>query len=392
MMNNDLDLLREYAEQHSEPAFATLVSRYVDLVYSAALRQVNDSHLAEEITQATFIILARKAASLGRGTILPGWLYRTAGYAARDALRRQRRRQHREQEAYMQSTLNESNSASASAWEELSPWLDVAMAQLGQTDRDALVLRFFEGKSLREVGSAFGTSEEAAKKRVTRALDKLRTFLSQRGVESTASAIGGAISAHSIQAAPVALAKSVTAVAITKGAAASGSTLTLIKGALKVMAWTKVKTAAVVGVVVLLAAGTTTAVVKHQSQPKGPIQESSWRFMKYATPEATFQSSLWAMRQGDMKALGACYTPEFQSQFMATAGKGKSDAELSGMLMQIANALLDFEIIHKEIVSSDEVVLHFHSARVGDSTVPLKKVGSEWRVNGNIVTDMGKKK
>ena len=385
MMNNDLDLLREYAEHDSEQAFATLVSRHINLVYSAALRQVNDCHLAEEITQATFIILARKAASLGQGTILSGWLYRTAGYAARDALRAQRRRQHREQEAYMQSTLNEAQSDSA--WEELSPRLDLAMTQLGQTDRDALVLRFFEGKSLREVGSAFGTSEEAAKKRVTRALEKLRKVLSQRGVESSAAVISGAISAHSIQAAPAALATSVTAVAFTKGAAASGSTLTLIKGALKVMAWTKVKTAAVIGVVVLVAAGTTTAVVKHQSQPKGPIQEQSWRFMKYATPEAALQTSLWAMSKGDVKTLRASFVLEFQNQFMETTGKGKSDAELSAKSIQLANAIGDFEVVRQEVVSSDEVILHFHSARVGNASVPLKKVGSEWKVNGNITSE-----
>src|SRR5262249_45729067 len=149
-----------------------------------------------------------------------------------------------------------------------------------------------ERKSLREVGVALSTSEEAAKKRVSRALDKLRKFLAQRGVASSASVISGAIAANSVQVAPMALAKSVTALAVTKGAAASGSTLTLIKGAMKVMAWTKIKTAAVIGVVVLVAAGSTTAVIRHQAQPKGPIVEQSWRFAKYATPEAAFESTL----------------------------------------------------------------------------------------------------
>ena len=252
-------LVREYASRQSESAFAALVSRHTNLVYSAALRQTRDPQLAEEVTQVVFIILARKAASLGAKTILTGWLYRTACYVSGSALKRELRRQHREQEAYMQSELD---AQAGSTWNQLSPLLDEAMLRLGQTDRDALVLRFFEGRSLNEVGHALGASEEAAKKRVNRALEKLRNFFAKRGVSSTTAIIAETISAHSVQAAPVALAKSITAVAVTKGAAAAASTLTLIKGALKIMAWTKAKTAIVVGASVLLAAGTATVTIK----------------------------------------------------------------------------------------------------------------------------------
>ena len=143
-------------------------------------------------------------------------------------------------------------------WEQMSPLLDEALASLGETDRQAVLLRFFENKSLAEVGSHLGTGEDTARKRISRALEKLHRYFSKRGVSSTTAIIAGTISANSVQAAPVALAKSVTAVAIAKGAAASGSTLTLIKGALKIMAWTKAKTALVAGACVLLAAGTTT--------------------------------------------------------------------------------------------------------------------------------------
>ena len=244
MTNDDMRLVREYAARQSESAFAALVSRHTNLVYSAALRQTRDPQLAEEVTQVVFIILARKAASLGAKTILTGWLYRTACYVSGSALKRELRRQHREQEAYMQSELD---AQAGSTWKQLSPLLDEAMLRLGQTDRDALVLRFFEGRSLNEVGHALGASEEAAKKRVNRALEKLRNIFAKRGVSSTTAIIAGTISAHSVQAAPVALAKAATAAAITKGAAASTSTLTLIKGALKIMAWTKAKTAIVVG-------------------------------------------------------------------------------------------------------------------------------------------------
>ena len=252
MQTDDMVLLREYARRNSEGAFATLVARHINLVYSVAVRQVRDPHLAEEITQAGFIILARKAAALGPKTILPGWLCRTARYASANALTIQRRRQRREQEAHLQSILNQSE---PSAWPQIAPLLDGAMEQLGQKDHDSVVLRFFEGKNFKEVGAALGATEDAAKMRVNRALEKLRKFFTKRGVVSTTAIIAGAISANSIQAAPMVLAKSVTAVAIAKGAVASGSTLILIKGALKLMAWTKAKTTLIVTVIEALTRG-----------------------------------------------------------------------------------------------------------------------------------------
>jgi len=268
MLNDDLTLLREYAGHSSEEAFAALVSRHVNLVYSVALRSVRDPHLAEEITQAVFIILARKADSLGDKTILPGWLCRTARYAAANALKIQRRRQHREQEAHMQSILNEAaNEPESETWQEIAPLLDGAMERLGQKDHDALVLRFFENKNFAEVGVALGASEDAAKVRVGRALEKLHRFFNRRGISSTTAIIAGEISANSVQAAPVALAKSVTAMAIAKGAMASTSTLTLIKGALKLTAWTNAKTAIVTGAAVLLAVGGGTAIYEAQQNP-----------------------------------------------------------------------------------------------------------------------------
>ena len=262
MANDDLALLREYARSNSEDAFAALVSRYVNLVYSVALRQVRDPHLAEEITQAVFIILARKAASLGPKTILSGWLCRTARYASANALTIQRRRQHREQEAHMQSILNEAANEPAETWNQIAPLLDGALEKLGQKDHDAVVLRFFEGRNFKEVGAALGASEDAAKMRVNRALEKLRKFFTKRGVSSTTAIIAGAMSANSIQAAPAALAKAVTAAAIAKGAAASASTLTLIQGALKIMAWTKTKTAVIAGAAFILTAGTSVVAIK----------------------------------------------------------------------------------------------------------------------------------
>src|SRR4051812_40974481 len=267
MTPEEMGLVQEFVSRQSESAFAEIVSRYTGLVYSAALRQVQSPQLAEEVTQVVFIILARKAASLNSKTILPSWLYRTACYVSSSARKQEFRRQRREQEAYMQSTLNETSSEAS--WQQMSPMLDEAMLRLGQADRDALVLRFFEGRNLSEVGASLGLSEDAAKKRVSRAVEKLRGFFTKRGVVVPAAVLTTAISANSVHAAPAAFAKTITTVAVVKGATASGSTLTLIQGALKVMAWTQAKTALAVGLGLLLAAGTTTYVAKtilHETQ------------------------------------------------------------------------------------------------------------------------------
>ncbi len=160
----------------------------------------------------------------------------------------------------MQSTLNETGLSSGQemeAWQQIAPLLDEAMGRLGETDRNAVVLRFFENKTAQEVGAKLKMNEAAAHKRVERALEKLRKFFTKRGVTLSAALIAGAVSANSVQAAPVGLAKTISAVAITKGATAGGSTLALVKGALKIMAWTKMKTAIVAGVVVLFAGGLT---------------------------------------------------------------------------------------------------------------------------------------
>ncbi len=254
----DMDLLRQYAGRNSDTAFAALVSRHVNLVYSAALRKTGNPDAAEEITQAVFVILAQKAGRIPDRTILPGWLYQTARLTALSFLKSEIRRARREQEAFMQTELN--HAAPDETWAQLAPLLDDAMGDLNEKERAAVVLRFFGGKSFAEVATASGVSENAAKKRVGRALEKLHHYFSRRGVSSTTAIIAGAISANSVQVAPAALAKSVTAVAIAKGAAASSSTLTLIKGALKIMAWTKAKTAIVVGVAAILAVTSTTII------------------------------------------------------------------------------------------------------------------------------------
>jgi len=268
---DDHELLAAYARTESESAFATLVARHVNLVHSAALRFTGNPHHAGEISQAVFILLARKAGGLSRHVVVSGWLYETARLTAANFMKGEIRRQQREQEAYMQSTLNEPADA---GWQQIAPLLDEAMGRLGETDRNALVLRYFENKSVVQIAKALRLNEATAHKRASRALEKLRKFFTKRGLTLSAAALASAVSTNAVSAAPVGLATTISAIAATQGASAVGSTTTLVKGTLKLMAWTKAKLAIVVGVSVLLAAGTTTVVVEKVRTPA--VDESFW--------------------------------------------------------------------------------------------------------------------
>src|SRR3954470_21402280 len=174
------DILFRYVETRSEEVFGELVERLLPLVYSAALRQVNgDAALASDVAQMVFSDLALKAATLPRKIVLSGWIYRHTCFTAAKAVRSERRRKAREEEAVQMQNLNNSPEA---AWKQIAPLLDEAMNGLGATDRNAIVLRFFDGLDLHRVGQALGTNEDAAQKRVARALEKLRRFFARKGV------------------------------------------------------------------------------------------------------------------------------------------------------------------------------------------------------------------
>lgn len=252
---DDEGLLRLYVSEASEEAFSLLSSRHVNLVYSVALRHTGNPQHAEEVTQAVFIILARKARSLRPGTVLAGWLHRTAWFVADNHRKAETRRQSREREAFTTQAMI-SESPDDQTWSQVAPLLDTALADLGETDRNAIVLRFFNNRKLGEVGAALGLNEEAAKKRVNRALEKLRRHFHRRGIVVPAAAITVAISTHSIQAAPAGLAIS--------GTAATHTTLGLVKSTLARLLWLKFKTAATAAAVTVAATGLTVVAVNHR--------------------------------------------------------------------------------------------------------------------------------
>ena len=270
-MATDTELLRSHAQDRSESAFTGLVQQHIDLVYSAALREARgDTATAEDITQAVFVELARKASDLVRHPALAGWLYTCVRRMTANVRRADDRRQRREQEAHTMKQLLSSD-ASDSAWQQIQPVLDDAMHELNETDRSAVVLRFFEDRSLKEVGLALGLNENAARMRVERALEKLQSLLAKRGVTSTASGITAAITVGAIVSAPTNLAASVAAGALLAGASTTATTLTT----LKLMSMTKLKLGVISAVAVASVA--TPLVIQHQTQTRLRAENQSLR-------------------------------------------------------------------------------------------------------------------
>jgi RNA polymerase sigma factor (sigma-70 family) len=244
-MTSDLELLQEYTGNKSEGAFATLVNRHLNLVYSAALRQVRSPQLAEEVAQAVFVDLSRSACRLRSDTVLTAWLYQVTRRTAIDVVRRESRRQLREQIASEMNAMN----ATAADWRHVEPLLDDAMAALDHADRTAVLLRYFENKSLREIGATLGASDDAAQKRVSRAIERLREFFAKRGVTVGSGALVAILSTNAVQAAPAGLALTISAATFAGTTVATAATAT----ATKAIAMTALQKTVVTATVAVLA-------------------------------------------------------------------------------------------------------------------------------------------
>jgi len=246
MTESDLELLKKYALDGVENAFSEIVRRHINLVYSAAMRQMRSPQLAEEIAQSVFTDLAQSAKGLAADTILTAWLYQVTRRTAIDAIRRESRRQLREQIATEMNAMN----ATDDEWTQIEPLLDDAMEALDATDRTAVLLRYFENRSFREVGERLGTSDDAAQKRVSRAVDRLREFFSKRGVAIGASGLVAILTANAVQAAPAGLALTISTsatIGATTVVAATTATVT------KAIVMTTLQKSLIAGVIVLAA-------------------------------------------------------------------------------------------------------------------------------------------
>ena len=414
-MTSDLDLLRRFAQENSQDAFAEIVRRHLNLVYSAALRQLRSRQLAEDVAQSVFADLARVAATpssplrsrdASSPQTLTPWLYAVTRRTAIDAIRKESRRQLREQIAVEMNAMN----AEAADWNQIAPLLDDAMAALDETDRSAILLRYFENKNLREVGEALGASEDAAQKRVSRAVDRLREFFSKRNATIGASGLAVLISANAVKAAPANL-----AVAITGKAIATTTTVTVTKAIIMTTLQKTVVIAAVFGI-----AGTgiyevihlgqkhaSSPIVAKTANPEPPnltgdyVPREQLSFAGYATPESTIKSLLWIQCKGDFKATLESASPRFRGileQAVKAAPNGEST--IVNSIVSESKNYLGYRITGIEKISDDKVVVSvlLDDARLkqigpGGNGYPalvakshkrwqLVRINSEWKYDG----------
>jgi RNA polymerase sigma factor (sigma-70 family) len=272
--DEDDRLLLAQAASGSREALGAIARRYVGFVYNAALRQVRDPHLAEDVTQAVFVILARKVDRLVSGTVLHAWLFTTTRYAARNALKMQSRRIHHEARA-AKGRGEEVRQAP-----EITPLLDEALAELGEVDRSAVLLSYFGERSWREVGTAIGSSEDAARKRVGRAVAQMRRFFARNGMHVSSGAVASGLASAARAAAPPGLADSVVAGCITAAAASpaavsAGSAGGIAEGVLSMMTVAKIKVAAAFAIGFLVTLGFASAMVMRSAAQDPPPQQQT---------------------------------------------------------------------------------------------------------------------
>jgi len=293
MSQTDLELLRRYAQDNSEDAFAEIVRRHLDLVFSAAMRQIRNSELAQEVAQSAFIELARQAGSLKPDTILSAWLYQVARRKAIDVVRRESRRQLREQVAQELTAMN----VAATDWTQIEPLLDEGMHALEEKDRAAVLLRYFERKSLREVAETMGINEDAARKRVSRAVARLREFFGARGVSIAENGLIVAVTGHAVQAAPAGLGATITTAGMLAGktiAAATATTKAIVMTTLQKGLIGATVAATAIGIYQAREASSWHTQFQQLQQRQGPLTE---QLEQLARATNDFAGQLLALRQ-----------------------------------------------------------------------------------------------
>jgi RNA polymerase sigma factor (sigma-70 family) len=385
-MDPDRQLLAEFAEHKSEEAFALLVERHTAMVYHVARRTVNDPHLAEDVTQAVFLLLARKAAGLRQAVVVAGWLFNVARLTATDANKMQRRRLRREREAAMSTMAKADSATDPIDWDRVSPMLNDAIARLSRADRDAVVLRFLQDKSHSQVGAALGISEDAAKMRLMRALRKLRASLESAGMQTTELGLAMLLSAKPLSEAPAGLAERMATGAL-RG---TGQTANALARAIS-RKMIPIKT--ILGIpllVLLIAAGT--VVVGGQRQLALPTmaasQSSPSTRPALLTPKAAVLAYLRAVQSDDVSAAKAAayygpaeerlldlsFNADRQHALYIQAVRQRFGADAASRLSFDVNAVL-IEIINKSVVHE-----HGDTADIGNNgDYPCRRIGNEWR-------------
>ncbi len=407
MSETDLQLLTRYDSQRDEDAFAEIVRRYVDLVHSAALRQVRSPELAEEVAQAVFIELARQARHLPSRPVLAAWLYHVTRRRAIDVVRREAGRRLREETAQELQAMN----ATAEDWTHIEPLLDDAMDALEETDRMAVLLRYFQNKPLREVGEAMGVSDDAAQKRVSRAVERLREFFARRGVTVGTSGLVVVISTNAVQAAPVGL-----AITLATSATLAGTTIAATASAatIKTIAMTTLQKVLITATIIAIGVATP-LVIHHQaklrpenarrlltpSRPAAPIPalaasekdfpRESWAFRGYATPESALVSLVSAAVKSDVEGFLKSLTTEQQSRVRLRwqrQGLESDEAQIRRSISNQFGPIKTIRVLNKEILSENEVILRLQmeGENGGTGTVGKKaqRTGNEWRIGATL--------
>lgn len=442
-MQDDAELLRLYAETRSEAALGELVGRHLDLVYAAALRQTfGNAHLSQDIAQTVFIDLARKAPSLRRETVLVGWLHTATRFEAAKAMRAAQRRSHYEEEAGMTANLARDEEAPIDP-AQLQPVIDAAIGELKPREREAILLRYFEGCAFAQVGDRLHITESAARSCVDRALAKMRVSLKARGLASTTAALSAALAGQQAVSAPAGFAATVTSSALAAGSTAFSGVTT---ATLLFMGMTKLQTAIVGGLIVAAGTGIAlqsyraselnreptglrqqagkTAELQHRnralqdeidagkaraselarqradrdeqarrSEPRtvpqaapAPVVEmikiEDFRNEGTATPWATFQTMVWASLKGEDDALEKLFVLEPGAVEAANAFLNALPAESRGKFSspeRLASLLFSEEMLRKGAGAQIE------STQLQDATHAIAKIRT-WTVSGNSGT------